>query len=88
MNSAISQQLYESTLAMLALAGPVLVTAALIGFIMALFQAATQIQDQTLPQILKMFIIAAMVVLGGAGLAGPMVQFTENLFINFPRMVG
>ena len=88
MNSAISQQLYESTLAMLALAGPILVTAALIGFVIALFQAATQIQDQTLPQILKMFIIAAMVVLGGAGLAGPMVQFTENLFINFPRMVG
>lgn len=88
MNSAIAQQLYESTLAMLALAGPVLVSAALIGFVMALFQAATQIQDQTLPQILKMFVIAAIVVLGGAGLAGPMVRFTENLFINFPRMVG
>ncbi|NJR13039.1 MAG: EscS/YscS/HrcS family type III secretion system export apparatus protein [Phyllobacteriaceae bacterium] len=88
MNSAIAQQLYESSLAMLAMAGPILVVAALIGFFMALFQAATQIQDQTLPQILKMVVIAAMVVLGGAMLAGPMVRYTENLFINFPRMIG
>lgn len=86
MNTAISEQLYSSSLAMLALAGPVLVTAALIGFLLALFQAATQIQDQTLPQIAKILTISAILVFGGAVLASPMITFTKNIFINFPRL--
>lgn len=66
------------------LAMPVLLATFIVGLVVSIFQAATQIQEMTLAYIPK--IVAAMVtifVLGG-WMMGKLVDFTKEVLINIP----
>jgi flagellar biosynthesis protein FliQ len=71
---------YDGMMSSIVIAGPLLAIAAIVGFVIAIFQAATQIQDQTLPQIVKVVILVLVVQLFGARLSSPIVEFTERQF--------
>lgn len=62
------------------LAGPLLLIAAAIGFSFALFQSLTQIQDQALPQVVKIIVILLVLFLLGRLLANPFVEFASSTF--------
>jgi flagellar biosynthetic protein FliQ len=62
------------------LAGPLLLIAAAIGFSFALFQSLTQIQDQALPQVVKILVILLVLFLLGRVMANPFVEFTSSTF--------
>ncbi len=66
------------------LAMPVLIATFLVGLVVSIFQAATQIQEMTLAYIPK--IVAAMVTifLLGGWMMGKLVDFTKEVFINIP----
>ncbi len=70
------------------MAGPVLFTVLIVGLIVSLFQAATQISEMTLSFIPK--VIAALVVLVVAGpyMLALIIDFTRNLLLNIPHMIG
>lgn len=59
---------------------PLLLTAAAVGLIVAIFQGATQINDQSLPLTLKIAATAAVVALFGTALAEPLFSFAEQAF--------
>ena len=65
------------------LAGVPLAVATLIGLTVSIFQAVTQIQDQTLSQTVK--IVAIVMVLLGFGnlLVAPLMQSSAQLFDEF-----
>ena len=77
---ALSQTLREGLLAGLYCGAPLLLVATGIGFAMAVFQAATQIQDTTLPQVIKMTVIAILLLMFSGPLASPLVTFTVRVF--------
>lgn len=65
-------------------AAPPLIIAAIVGFLVALFQGVTQIQDQSLPLTLKILAVAAVFLLFGASLANPVVVLADEALRVFP----
>ena len=65
-------------------AAPPLIVAAAVGFVVALFQGVTQIQDQSLPLTLKILAVAAVFLLFGSALASPVFVLADEAFRIFP----
>lgn len=76
----LQSQITDALLAMTALLMPLLIIACVIGFCFALFQALTQVQEQTLPQVVKILVIGLVLFAFGGVLAGPLVAFTQQAF--------
>ena len=62
------------------LAGPILGASMLVGLLVAIFQAATQIQESSLSFVPKMGAMVLVLILGGHWLIGRLVQFTVTIF--------
>jgi type III secretion protein S len=73
---------------MLLLSAPPIVAASVVGLLVAVVQAATQLQEQTLQYTLKFFAIVLTIFLTASLVAGALLRFGEGLFTNFPGMVG
>jgi flagellar biosynthetic protein FliQ len=69
-------------------AAPILLTALLVGFLISLFQAATQIQEQTLSFVPKMIAVAIALLVTGNWVLSEMVSFTHRLFDMLPALLG
>ena len=69
-------------------AAPMLLAALLAGLIVSVFQAATQINEMTLPFVPKLLALFAAAVLAGPWMLGLMVDFTRRLFSSIPGVVG
>lgn len=88
MNSTtITHELYASAMATAVLAGPVLLIAGVAGLVVGLLQAVTQIQDQTLGQIIKLAVASLALLFLGARLSMPLVAHAEELFKTFHLIV-
>jgi flagellar biosynthetic protein FliQ len=70
------------------IAAPILLTALLVGFLISLFQAATQIQEQTLSFVPKMIAVAIALLVTGNWVLSELVSFTNDLFADLPRLLG
>jgi len=71
----------------LTLASPLLVSALVVGLIIAIFQATTSIQEQTLTFVPKLLtILAVLALLGGLGFTR-LRDYTIDLFRRIPDMV-
>ncbi|MCZ2804157.1 flagellar biosynthesis protein FliQ [Modestobacter sp. VKM Ac-2983] len=67
---------------------PILLTALLVGFMISLFQAATQIQEPTLSFVPKMIAVAIALLVTGNWVLAELVSFTDQLFESLPRLLG
>jgi flagellar biosynthetic protein FliQ len=79
---------YQGMRVALFLAAPLLLAALLIGLLVSLFQAATQINEMTLSFIPKILGVCAVLVLAGPFLIQLITEFTRTLFRNIPLMIG
>lgn len=70
------------------LAGPLLISSLIVGLIIAMFQAATQINEMTLTFIPKLITVAAVLMIAGPWLLQVLVGFTVRLFQSIPQLVG
>lgn len=73
------------TIAMLA--APLLISTLVIGLIVSVFQALTQINEATLTFVPKMIVIAIVLVLAGPWMVDLMKTYTINLFENMATIV-
>ena len=64
----------------LMVAGPILIIALVIGLLVSVFQAATQIQEQTLTFVPKLIGIAAVGLMLSSFMLHTLVSFTERIF--------
>jgi flagellar biosynthesis protein FliQ len=69
-------------------AGPLLLGAMVVGLLVSIFQAVTQIQEQSLTLIPKIAVIAVIAVLLGPWMLDQMVAYTTNLYSAIPSLVG
>jgi flagellar biosynthetic protein FliQ len=68
--------------------GPILAASLLVGLLVSIFQAMTQIQEQTLSFIPKIFSNALILLLLGPWMIDVMTAYTTNLFtelVNYAR---
>jgi len=70
------------------LAAPLLLSALVVGLLIGMFQAATQIQEMTLSFIPKLAVMALALMLLGPWMIHLVVNFTERLFENIPALIG
>ena len=68
------------------LCAPVLGAALIVGLIVAIFQATTSIQEQTLTFLPKMLVILVVLALLGGWMFNMMGNYTVNLFSQIPNL--
>jgi type III secretion protein S len=81
----IYQLSYEALLLILLLSGPPILVSMVLGLLVAIFQAATQIQEQTLSFTVKLFATIFTIILLGGWLGGQVIQFTNTIFNGIPK---
>lgn len=69
------------------LAAPMLLGTLVVGLAVSIFQALTQINEQTLTFIPKMIVVAVIFVLAGPWMMDVMSTYTTTLFDNIAVMV-
>jgi type III secretion protein S len=65
---------------------PPIVVAAVVGILFSLFQALTQIQEQTLSFAVKLLAVIATLLLSAAWMGGEVYNFSVSLFDVLPRI--
>ena len=78
----------ESIRMAILLSAPMLIGALVIGLIISIFQAVTQIQEQTLAIIPKMGIILGIIAVLFPWLLTQAANYMESVFTSFPRYIG
>jgi flagellar biosynthetic protein FliQ len=68
--------------------GPLLLAGLIIGLLVSIFQAVTQIQEQSLSFIPKIVGVAALIVLLGPWMLDQLVSYAQNLYTSIPQLVG
>ena len=67
---------------------PIMLVGLVIGLAVSVFQAVTQIQEQTLSFIPKIVGMAVLVVVAGPWMLGQLITWTQQLYAGIPSMVG
>ncbi|MEX0912885.1 MAG: flagellar biosynthesis protein FliQ [Gemmatimonadota bacterium] len=70
------------------LAGPLLVVALAVGVVVSVIQAVTQIQEQTLSFVPKLFAVAATFLVALPWMLQLAIKYTVELFRSFPVLIG
>jgi flagellar biosynthetic protein FliQ len=73
---------------MLYISAPPLLTSLVVGLVISILQAATQINEQTLSFIPKFIATFAALVLAGSWMIGMTVDFMQRLYSNIPNLIG
>ena len=70
------------------LAAPMLISALLIGLLIGMFQAATQINEQTLSFIPKLLVLVLALMVAGPWMLTMLVDYTQRLYLSIPGLIG
>jgi len=88
MNEDIVLQLGQDALKTMAMvSAPLLLSTLIIGLIVSIFQALTQINENTLTFVPKMIVIGVVIILAGPWMIDVMKTYTINLFDNMATIV-
>lgn len=69
---------------MIAVSGPPLIGAAVVGLTVGVFQTLTQIQDASLAFVFKIFAVTAILVLTSGWLGAQLLEFNARMLTDFP----
>lgn len=70
----------DTFLRILLVAGPAMLVAMSVGLLISIFQATTQIQEQTLSFVPKLLTILLTLIIGGNFMLNVLINFTKNIF--------
>jgi len=77
----------EALLMIIIICGPPIILSMVVGLMVSLFQAVTQIQEATLTFVPKMIIIFGVLAALGPWLGGTLLRFAEFCFSEFPKIL-
>jgi len=70
----------EAVIRILVVSGPIILVAMVVGLVISIFQATTQIQEQTLSFVPKLIAIFVTLILAGNFMITTLKEFTEYIF--------
>ena len=70
------------------LAAPLLLSALVVGLLIGMLQAATQINEMTLTFVPKLLVVALVIAFAGPALLNTLLDFTIQLISGIPEMIG
>ena len=78
----------QAIMVSLALGAPLLLVALVVGLVISIFQAATQINEATLSFLPKLLAVFATMVIAGPWMLNQMLDYMRSLFMSIPQLVG
>lgn len=78
----------DAMLVAVKLSAPILLPSLVVGLILAMFQAATQINETTLTFIPKVLVIGAVLLLAGPWMLQVFVDYFQDLIRDIPSLIG
>ena len=78
-NAEVSDLMHEVFIMAIQLAGPLLIISMLVGVILAILQAATQVHEQTLTFVPKLLVIGSILVFTGSSMLRSLQDFMIRL---------
>jgi len=82
----VTAKVNAALMSVLVVSGPVLAAAVVVGLVVGILQAATQIQDQTLPLAVKLITILVVLIVFGPVMAGQIVAQASLVLAEFPAL--
>ena len=79
-NGEVADLMYEVFILIIQLAGPLLVISMLVGILISIIQAATQIHEQTITFVPKLLVIGVILVFTGNSMLESLQDFTTKIF--------
>jgi len=70
------------------LAAPLLLSALVVGLLIGMFQAATQINEMTLTFVPKLIVVALVIMIAGPALLNTLIDFTTQIIGRIPDTIG
>lgn len=70
------------------LTAPLLLATLAVGLVIAMFQAATQINEMTLTFVPKLIVMALIMLLAGSWMLNQLIDYTQSLFRSIPSLIG
>lgn len=77
----------RAILTVIYVAAPMLGLSLIVGLAVSIFQATTQIQEQTLTFILKILAILGGIVIFGSWMLRVLIDFTQNIYLNINQYI-
>ena len=78
--ATVSDTLREGVMVALKLGGPLLILSMAVGILVAIFQAVTQIHEQSLSFILQLIVVVVVFLVGGSWMLSTLQEYTRSLF--------
>jgi flagellar biosynthetic protein FliQ len=78
----------ESVYIIIILLTVLIIPGLIVGLLVSMFQAATQINEMSLSFIPKLFVTFLVMVFAGPWLLKTMINYTDSLFSNIPYLIG
>ena len=78
--AAVSDLLRDAVGLVIKLGGPMLILSMLVGVVVAIFQAVTQIHEQTLSFIFKLTVVILVLLIGGGWMMENLLDYARGLF--------
>ncbi|HBP4659331.1 TPA: flagellar biosynthesis protein FliQ [Pseudomonas aeruginosa] len=89
MTSEVALDLFREALWLTAMiVGVLVVPSLLVGLVVAMFQAATQINEQTLSFLPRLMVILLTLIVLGPWLLRQLMEYTQTLIGNIPLLIG
>ena len=79
-NGEVGDLMYDVFVMVVELAGPLLVISMLVGILISIIQAATQIHEQTITFLPKLLVIGIILVFSGSSMLEMLQEFTVRIF--------
>lgn len=84
----LSELATDALMLTLKVAMPFLLAGLVVGLLISIFQAATQIQEVTLSFIPKILVTGVVLAVGGPWMLSQLVGYTSELYHRIPTLVG
>ncbi|MBG9733181.1 flagellar biosynthesis protein FliQ [Paenibacillus alvei] len=78
----------QAVFTVLKVGAPMLTVALVVGLLISIFQATTQIQEQTLAFVPKIVAVMIVILLFGPWILTTLVDFTHNILNNLHHYIG
>ena len=78
--TTVTGVLQEAVSVALKLGGPMLILSMLVGVMIAIFQAVTQIHEQTISFMLKLIVVILILLIGGSWMLTTLQDYTKEIF--------
>ena len=76
----VTEAFREGMWVVIKISGPMLLLSMAVGILLALFQAVTQIHEQTLGFIFKVVVVAMVLLIGGGWMMENLLDYARGLF--------